>query len=98
MDAMSQAVLAEHGLDGSLHVARALDDAMLGEAGLVLAMEPSHVETIVARAPQARGRVMLLGRWNGERPIPDPFGQQRPAHEHVYALISESVDAWLPYL
>lgn len=98
MDATAQAVLADHGHDGSAHRARPLDDAMLREADLVLAMEPAHVDAIVERAPHARGRVMLLGRWQDERSIPDPFRQQRPAHEHVYALIDECVDAWLPYL
>jgi len=98
MDATSMKVLAAHGFDGGNHAARRLDDALLSEAGLVLAMEPSHVEAILARAPHTRGRVMLLGRWLDERPIPDPFGQQRPAHEHVYSLISDAVEAWLPYL
>ena len=98
MDATAMQVLADHGLDGSAHVARQVDDAMLRQADLVLTMEPSHVQALHQRAPHARGRVMLLGRWLDETPIPDPYRQQRPAHEHVFGLISQSVDAWQPYL
>lgn len=98
MDETARALVEEHGLDGSRHVARQLDDDMIRDADLILAMESSHVDTIVRRSPHAMGRTMLLNQWSGRRDIPDPFRQQRPAFEHVYQSIDTAVKGWAPYL
>ena len=98
IDPIARELLVEHGFDGDGHSARQLDATQLHEADLVLAMEPSHVERIVAGWPQARGKVMLLGKWLDERSISDPYRQQRIAFEHAYALIDASIKRWLPYL
>jgi protein-tyrosine phosphatase len=98
MDATSLAVMREHGVDGEGHRARQLDTGMLRAADLVLAMEKSHVAAIGRLAPEARGKVFLLDRWGQGADIPDPYRQQRPAYEHVYALIDQGVDGWLGYL
>ncbi|HET7299510.1 MAG TPA: low molecular weight protein-tyrosine-phosphatase [Oleiagrimonas sp.] len=98
MDATAQALLAEHHLDGSQHVARQLDEGMIRDADLILAMERTHIDSIVRRAPHAMGRTVLLGKWLEQREIADPYQQQRPAFEHVYQLIDTAVHAWKPYL
>lgn len=98
MDATAQAVLSAHHLDGSQHVARQLDDDMITGADLILAMERTHIDTVVRRAPHAMGRVLLLGKWIGQREISDPYRQQRPAFDHAYQLIADAVKAWEPYL
>jgi protein-tyrosine phosphatase len=97
-DPLALAVLAEHGFDASQHVARQLDDAMIREADLILAMEQTHIDTLLQRAPHARGRAFLLGQWQDGLEIPDPYRQQRPAFEHVYRLIDATVDSWVPHL
>ncbi|HET7268096.1 MAG TPA: low molecular weight protein-tyrosine-phosphatase [Oleiagrimonas sp.] len=98
MDDIAREVLEAHGLDGSAHIARQLDADMLRDADLVLAMERAHVEAITRQAPQARGRTFLLGKWQSNRSVPDPYRQQRPAFEHVHELIAVAVDSWIPYL
>lgn len=98
MDATARAVLEEHRMDGSQHVARQLDNDMIRDADLILAMERAHIDTIVRRAPHAMGRTVLLGKWLEQREITDPYQQQRPAFEHVYQLIDAAVHAWTPYL
>lgn len=98
MDATAQALLEEHDMDGSRHVARQLDDDMIRDADLILGMERAHIDAIVRRAPHAMGRTMLLGKWIQSREIADPYRQQRPAFEHVYQLIDAAVRAWTPYL
>lgn len=98
MDATAQALLEEHHMDGSRHVARQLDDDMIRDAELILGMERAHIDTIVRRTPHAMGRALLLGQWIGQREITDPYQQQRPAFEHVYQLIDSAVLAWAPYL
>lgn len=98
MDPLAQALLAEHGLDGSAHRARQLTPALMRQADLVLAMEQGHVGSMQRLAPEASGKVMLLDKWGAGQDIPDPYRQQRPAFEHVYELIERSVASWQPYL
>ncbi|SFS02425.1 protein-tyrosine phosphatase [Stenotrophomonas maltophilia] len=98
IDATAQALLVEQGMDGMAHRARQIDDAILGAADLVLAMERKHIHRITEIAPQASGKTFLLGKWQQDREIPDPYRQQRPAFEHVYKLMSEGIESWVRYL
>lgn len=94
IDATAQELLVEQGLDGLAHRARQIDDVILGAADLVLTMERKHVRRIAEIAPQASGKTFLLGKWQQDREIPDPYRQQRPAFEHVYKLMAEGVESW----
>lgn len=98
IDATAQELLVEQGMDGLAHRARQIDDAILGSADLVLTMERKHVRRIAEIAPQASGKTFLLGKWQQEREIPDPYRQQRPAFEHVYKLMAEGVGSWARHL
>lgn len=98
IDATAQELLVEQGMDGLAHRARQIDDAILGAADLVLTMERKHVRRIAEIAPQASGKTFLLGKWQQDREIPDPYRQQRPAFEHVYKLMAEGVESWARHL
>lgn len=98
MDATAAQILREHGIDASAHRGKQLRADMLRQAELVLVMEKAHAANIARKAPEVSGKVFLLGKWQDERDIPDPYGQQRPAFEHVYKLIDQGVLSWLPYL
>ncbi len=98
IDATAQELLVEQGMDGRGHRARQIDDAILGAADLVLTMERKHVRRIAEIAPQASGKTFLLGKWQQDREIPDPYRQQRPAFEHVYKLMAEGVASWARHL
>jgi len=98
IDATAQALLVEQGMDGTAHRARQIDDAILGSADLVLTMERKHIHRITEIAPQASGKTFLLGKWQQDREIPDPYRQQRPAFEHVYKLMAEGIESWVRYL
>lgn len=98
MDAMAAKVMLEHGVDGAGHQARQLTPTILRESDLVLVMEKSHAAAIGRMAPEATGKVFLLGKWQHGTPIPDPYGQQREAFDHVYQLIERGVAGWLPHL
>jgi protein-tyrosine phosphatase len=98
IDATAQELLVEQGMDGLAHRARQIDDAILGAADLVLTMERKHVRRIAEIAPQASGKTFLLGKWQQDREIPDPYRQQRPAFEHVYTLMAEGVASWARHL
>ncbi|MGN6480351.1 low molecular weight protein-tyrosine-phosphatase [Luteibacter sp.] len=98
VDRTALELLRDHDIDGSAHRARQLDRSLLRSADLVLAMERDHVVSITRMAPEASGKVFLLDRWGTGQDIPDPFRQGRPAFEHVYTLIDNSVNSWLKYL
>ena len=91
-------VLQENGIDTTLHSAQQINTDMLVDADLVLAMEKGHVQQINAIAPQVRDKTFLLGKWLNNKEIPDPYRQQKPAFDHVYKLIDQSIAAWLRYL
>lgn len=98
MDATSLQLLAESGVDGTLHRARQLTPAMLHEADLVLGMEKSHVAAMIQLAPEIRGKVYLIDKWLNENDIPDPYRQERIAFEYVHEMITKGVDSWQLYL
>lgn len=98
MDVTAEQLLREHGIDGSAHRGKQLDADMLRRADLVLVMEKAHAARIARMAPEVSGKVFLLGKWQDGQDIPDPYGQQRPAFEHVYELIDHGVSRWLQYL
>lgn len=98
MDKTALAVLADRGIDGSAHVARQVNAAMLRAADLVLAMEKRHLAAIGQIAPEVSGKSFLLGKWQEGQAIPDPYRQQRAAFEHVYELVDVSVARWIERL
>ncbi len=97
MDPTAACLLREAGVAMAAHRARQATPALLRAADLVLAMERAHVEAVVARVPQMRGRVFRLGHWEGVD-VPDPYRQQRIAFEHVHALIERNLEHWLAHL
>lgn len=98
IDPNAALLLQERGLDPAPHRARQVNASLLAAADLVLVMERSHHAAVARDYPQASGKTMLLGKWVGDREIPDPYRQQRPAFEHALALVDHGVEAWIPYL
>ncbi len=94
IDPVAEAVLAAHGLTAAGHVARQVSQDMISEADMVIAMDRRHVSAIQALAPHARGKTFLLGRWQGDVPIPDPYGRDQAAFEKAYTMIHDAVDSW----
>jgi len=98
IDPTAQQLLMEHHLDGAKHRARQISNSILASADLVLTMERKHIRRIAEIAPEASGKTFLLGKWQQDREIPDPYRQQRPAFEHVYKLMAEGVESWSHHL
>jgi len=97
-DPRSIEAVARAGLgDLSTHRSRPVSGLLVRTADMVLCMEQAQRTTIVARTPEAAGRVRLLGHWQGME-IADPVGGE--AHEYVQCLdlIMECVDQWLERL
>lgn len=98
IDATATQVMATAGYQLPDHQARQLTPDMLRAADLVLVMEQKHLQAVHSMAPEARGKTFLFGKWSDSREIPDPYRQQLPAFEHVFKILDESANAWLPYL
>jgi protein-tyrosine phosphatase len=89
-DPTAVALMAERGIDLSAHRARQLTPSLVDGADLVLVMEQRQIAAVEAIAPEARGRVHLLGRFGGFD-VPDPYREPREAFEAALALIERGL-------
>ncbi|MDF7649032.1 protein tyrosine phosphatase [Pantoea sp. Acro-805] len=94
-DATAARVAATMGISLAGHTARSFDLNEANKYALLLVMEQRQLEKISLMAPQLRGKVMLLGRWNGNRDIPDPYKKSDAAFESVLNLIALACDQWV---
>lgn len=90
----ARAVLEAHGHLPDEHQAIQLQPQAIREADLILVMERQHLNEVLNMAPEARGKVLMLGKWQNERDISDPYRRGKPAFVHAYTLIEEAVNAW----
>jgi len=97
-DAQAQQIASAHNIDMSEHQGRQITSNLVANNSVILVMEHRHVNDLCARYPQARGKTFLLGKWIGDKEIPDPYRQSQEAFEHVYALIDSACSAWQKYL
>ncbi|WP_417615574.1 low molecular weight protein-tyrosine-phosphatase [Oceanisphaera sp.] len=94
IDATAKKVAEQHGLACPTHSARQLTKQLCREADVILVMENNHKEGITRLAPEARGKTFLLGQWNNNQEIPDPYKKSEEAFEHVYKLIANNCNLW----
>ncbi|MBO1518818.1 protein tyrosine phosphatase [Oceanisphaera pacifica] len=93
-DATAKQVAEQNGLTCPTHKARQLTKELCRQADVILVMESKHKEGITKLAPEARGKTFLLGQWNNNQEIPDPYKKSEEAFQHVYQLIAENSKLW----
>ena len=98
MDPLAQAVLQVNGVPAHKHRSRQIDRQMLHDADLILLMEHRQAQSVLKLAPEVRGKTFLIGKWQQEMEIADPYRRPQLAFEQTYELLSRCVDDWLPYL
>ena len=98
IDPLAEAALQAHGLSGKEHIARQVTPELISRSDLILAMEKRHLSALHAIAPQARGKTFLLGRWDGDCEVPDPYGKPREKFDEAYTLIERLLGAWRRHL
>lgn len=99
MDEIAASVLEDKsGFVGSLHRSRKISKFLIDNSDLILVMESKHMSSLFSVSDAARGKTFLLGKWIGDREIPDPYRQDRIAYDYVYKMIDESVNQWLKHL
>jgi protein-tyrosine phosphatase len=95
IDPMAESVLLEHGVSASAHSARQISPEMINAADIVLVMDKRHMSAVHAQVPHARGKTFLLGRWQNEAAVPDPYGKSRAVFEQAFTMIDTAVNSWL---
>lgn len=98
MAPLAKAVLQDHKVPTHAHHARQVTLEMLHWANLILLMEQQQEQRILQVAPEVRGKAFLIGKWQNELEIADPFQRPKHAFQYTYKLLSRCVDDWLPYL
>jgi protein-tyrosine phosphatase len=92
MDRRAAAVLKEHGYRYSDHQARRVTAAQIESADLVVAMEPSHLRSVLALAPERRNVRLLTDFDPAAVPgagVPDPwFGSSDGFYDTLAAIES----------
>lgn len=94
IESTALATLQHHGHHPPFHRARQLTTELAHEADLILTMEQSQIQSTIQLAPEARGKIFLLGKWQSEQEIPDPYRQGPAAFEQSYGLIERAVASW----
>ncbi len=94
IEATARIVLESNGHSSFRHRARQFTRKSASDSELILVMEQHHVERVLKLAPEARGKVFLFGKWQGEREIADPYRKGESAFRQTYLLIDEGVQAW----
>ncbi|MEM9645396.1 MAG: Sua5/YciO/YrdC/YwlC family protein, partial [Planctomycetota bacterium] len=89
-------VMRKRGLDLANHGSRMIDDALVGNADLILTMTRGHRAAILAAWPDLHSRVFTLRRDGGD--ITDPVGMSAEVYEQCADQISEELGAWLDSL
>ncbi|ENF1919637.1 protein tyrosine phosphatase [Klebsiella michiganensis] len=97
-DASAVRVAEAHDLSLENHQGKQFTPSLGRKYDLLLVMEKEHLEQVTRIAPEARGKVMLLGHWLGEKEIPDPYRKSDEAFELVYQLIDQSCKSWVTKL
>ncbi|MCL1067030.1 low molecular weight phosphotyrosine protein phosphatase [Shewanella olleyana] len=93
-DSNAVEVAAENGLDITQHKSQQLTRELAQQYDLILVMEKGHLSAVTEMVPEARGKTMLFGHWEGQKDIPDPYRQSREMFEIVYKKINESAISW----
>lgn len=86
------------GLEVPLHSAQQCTQELVLEAKAILVMENHHRRDIARRWPFASGKTFLLGHFEEQKKIPDPYRMGVAAHMHAVSLILESAKIWAPKL
>jgi protein-tyrosine phosphatase len=98
MEPDAQAVLRDAKVPFKKHQARQVDPDLLHWAELILLMDQEQMQEVVKIAPEVRGKSFLIGKWQKDLEIADPFRRPRKTFQQTYDHLSRCVDDWLPHL
>jgi protein-tyrosine phosphatase len=92
---LSAEVAAEHGLSLEGHCAQVFSSELAMEYDLILVMEKNHLEYIKNNYPEVSGKTMLIGYWQNQLEIGDPYNKSREMYQLVYTQLAQSTARWV---
>ena len=99
---LAQKVAAEHGVDLAGHKAKRLSQELVDWSELILVMEKSHKDELLADFPEATDKTFLIRRFarfgSQNRGIADPYGLQYDAYHFCYLDIEDAVSGLMDFL
>jgi protein-tyrosine phosphatase len=93
-DPMSVELMRQKDINLEEHCAQQINSVLVSASDLILTMEKKHVDAIQAQFPQSRGKVHLIGKWNNNQEIPDPYRKGDEAFLLALSLIESGLDTW----
>ena len=93
-DEHSIAVMNEKGIDLSQHQAQQITADLVSHSDLILVMENKQQDALVNRFQSALGKVHLIGKWNDNEEIPDPYMKDINYFRKVSSRIESGLDDW----
>lgn len=98
----AQRVMESMGIDLSGHRSRPVDEALVDQADLILAMTASHRDELRRRFPHKAAAIHTLkgyaGAEDGSEDVEDPFGgddqRYRAAAEEIRRLLEKLLNRW----
>jgi protein-tyrosine phosphatase len=99
---LAQKVAAEHDVDLAGHKAKRLSRELVDWSDLILVMEKSHEDELLADFPEAADKTFLIRRFarfgSQSRGIADPYGLQYDAYRFCYLDIEDAVSGLMDFL
>lgn len=99
---MAQRVAAEYGVDLSEHKAKSVSKDLVARPDLILVMEKSHEDTLLANFPEATGKALLIRHFarfgSKSRGIADPYGLEYDAYRFCFLDIEDAVSGLIEFL
>ena len=94
---LSQAVMAERGIDISNHRAKTASQELLNDHRLILCMEKLHRQILSARFPADTGRISQLSEMIGQDfSVEDPFGMTLEDYRKTADVIERLLQEGFP--
>lgn len=86
--------MKDKNIDLTKHRAQQINSVLVTASDLILTVELVHIEIIQSKFPEARGKIHLIGKWNDNQEIPDPYKKDKAAFESAALLIESGLHAW----
>jgi protein-tyrosine-phosphatase len=99
---LAQKVATEYGVDLTDHRAMHVSEELVDWSDLIMVMEKSHKDTLIADFPDATDKTLLIRHFAGfgsrNRGIADPYGLQYEAYRFCFLDIEDAVSGLIKFL
>lgn len=91
---IQELMIAEGFTEITHHRSRPLSLADVSRYGLILCMEPMHMDHVQRIHPATMGKTRLLGHWSEQQAVDDPIGGPRDLYASSLSLMKTYSNQW----